>query len=132
MGGNPMAGNVGASAHPHRVTRGDVVKKAREARGPARMADDPGVEAYRHHLRRGRAFGIEHVEGILQIDEEVVGGRHRSTDELGVVVDQTIGDDQVRLAADRDPVGQLVIVGVGIVEEAPSSATSRRVFTPAP
>src|SRR5690606_4690417 len=38
--------------------------------------------------------------------------------ELHVVVVERVGDDEVALAIDRDPVGQVVVIGIGIVEEA--------------
>ena len=53
----------------------DVVEEAGEAGGAAGAADEAAVQADRHHLRRaGGALGPEGVEGVAQVDEEVLAG----------------------------------------------------------
>ena len=77
------------------------------------------MEAHRHHPRGLGPFGIEHVEAVLEVGVELVarvealrGG------EAHVVGVERVGHDELRPALDHGPPGQLVIVVVGVVEEA--------------
>src|SRR5262245_15618156 len=70
----PMAGDIHAAADPHLAVALYVVEKAREPRGAPGVPDHPAMHPDRHHLRRGRAFRVEHVEGVLAVREEVVAG----------------------------------------------------------
>src|SRR5216684_6684922 len=81
------------------------------------MADQAHVQADRHHLRRRGAFVIEHVEGVADQAEPLVGMGH-SGGILAVVVGERIGHDQVRLALDGLPERQLLAVIIRIVGEA--------------
>ena len=73
----------------------------------------------RHHLRRGFSFAVEHVERILQVVEESLARREPRRDrELHVVVVERVRDDEMRLPADPRPVRQVVVVCVGVVQEA--------------
>src|SRR3989449_2665412 len=65
------------------------------------------------------ALGVEHVEGVPQVREEIVAGVEAlGRPELHVVVVERIRDDQMRRAVHLDPVRQVVVVGVSVVEEA--------------
>ena len=82
---------------PDPVDACDVVEKTRERGGAAGPAGQPAVQADRHHLRRALAFGVEHVEAVAQIGEEVVaGGEALRVDEAHVVGVERVGNDQVR------------------------------------
>ncbi|MNC17434.1 hypothetical protein D3C75_653140 [compost metagenome] len=78
------------------------------------------MQADRQHLRSLGAFGVEHVERIFQVFEEVVAlVETLDLGEAHVVGVQGVRDHQVRLAGRvvRFPVGQVVVVGVAVVEE---------------
>src|SRR5258708_26188444 len=50
---------------------------------------------------------------------EIIGrSREEAGAELAVIIDERIGNDQMRLAVDDLPIGQFVVVRVGIIEEA--------------
>ena len=116
----PVAGDVDAAAQPHAALGLHVIEKPRQRRRPSRAADEPAVEADRHHLRRtGAPLLVEQVEAVLEVGEELVarveplrGGKAH------VVGIERVGHDQVRPARTLDPVGQIVGIGVGGVEEA--------------
>ena len=78
------------------------------------------MQANGKHLRRLAAFGIQHVEGILEVLEEIVA-RVETLDlgEAHVVGVQGVRNHQVRLAVGgvRFPVGQVVVVGVAVIEK---------------
>ena len=68
---------------------------------------------------RVRPLRVERVEGVPQVREELVAAVEALVaPELHVVVVQGVGHDQVRPAALDDPVGQVVVVRVGVVEKA--------------
>src|ERR1700681_421188 len=114
----PVPGNVQPPRDPDSFMALDIVEEAREAGRPRRMADQAHMEADRHHLRLSCAFRVEHVEGVL-MPREIIGRRSEETGaELAVIVDERIGNDQMRLAVDDFPIGQFVVVRVGIIEEA--------------
>src|ERR1700704_3333672 len=68
----PMPRDIEPCRDPHPVARGSIVEKAHERRGASGPSDQPAMQPDRHHLGRILAFGIEHVEGILEIVEELV------------------------------------------------------------
>jgi hypothetical protein len=107
---------------------GGVVEEAGERRGPARAAGEAAVQADRHHLRLpGGAFGIEHVEAVLEIGEELVAGVEALVGgEAHVVGVERVGDDEVRAVGAVDPVGQVVGVGIGGILEAAFGHDERR------
>ena len=94
---------------------------ARQASGPA---EQPAVHADRQHPRRLGAFGVEHVEGVAQVGEEVVRRvETRRGREAHVVGVERVRHDEVRhraavLRGDGGPERQVVAVVVGVVEEA--------------
>ena len=83
-----------------------------------RMTHQPQMQAHRHHAGPLRAFAVQHVERVLQVFKEILARGHAAADELGVVVGQAIGQHQMRAAIHLHVVGQLVVVGVGVVQEA--------------
>ena len=116
---DPVLGDVDAPAQPHAVVPFDVIEKSHEGAQPSGPPGQTHVKPHRHHPGGVSAFRVEHVEGIPEVDEEVLGGAEAlRCPELHVVVVERIGDHEVRLALDRHPVGQVVVVGVAVVEEA--------------
>ncbi len=70
----PVARDIEAPADPDVVARAHVVEEARQRRDAPRPADQAAVQPHRHHARRGRALGVERVEGVAQVGEEPVAG----------------------------------------------------------
>ena len=88
-----------------------------EAGSSAGMPSNSSMQPDRHQLGKSRTFGVEEIERVLQILEEVAGRCHRSSHELGVIVDEPIRHDQMRLIEHSGPIGQLIVVGIGIEEK---------------
>ena len=68
--------------------------------------------------RAGLAFGVEDVEGVAEVGEEVLGGVEGAGREAHVVGFEAVGDDELLAAAVLAPVGEVVVVGVGDPVEA--------------
>ncbi len=117
---DPVARDVAAPADPDAVVALGVVEEARQPADAPGPADQAAVHGHGQHLgRRDRHVGVERVEGVGQVAEESL----RQVEALGageaaVVGSQRMADDQVGLAADGGPIGQLVVAGVAVVEEA--------------
>mmetsp|Transcript_14048 Transcript_14048/g.45863 ORF Transcript_14048/g.45863 Transcript_14048/m.45863 type:complete len:253 (-) Transcript_14048:222-980(-) len=125
MRGVPVACDVEPGADPRVVEGVDIVDEFFEGLEAAGLGNDATVKTDGHHL----AFRADHVERVFQELEELrpgveTLGRH----EPHVVVAQRVRNDQVRGLRRRrlgglpwlwpPPVGQVVVVGVGVVEEA--------------
>src|SRR5260221_5567949 len=115
---DPMLRDVEPPGDPDAAKAHHVVEKALQPGRPRGMADEPHVQPDRHHLRLRATLLVQHVEGVLVELEIVARGAEGAAGEFAVVVDERVRDDEVRFAADRPPVRQLVVIGVGIVEEA--------------
>ena len=64
-----------AGRHPDPLVLSDVVEKPYQRRSAAGTADDPAMQADRHHLRRGFAFPVKDVKAVLEIGEEFIARR---------------------------------------------------------
>src|SRR5688572_25466573 len=64
----PMAGDVDASRDPHLLVL-HVLDEALERRQAAGPADQAAMQADRHHAMLLR---VQHVEGVLQVIEEII------------------------------------------------------------
>ncbi len=96
----------------------DVVEEAGERRGAAGPADQPAMQPDRHHFRRSFALGVQHVETVLQIGEEVIAGVEAlRVDETHVVVVEAVGDDDLRRDRAVDPVWQVVGIRIRQIEK---------------
>jgi hypothetical protein len=116
MFGAPVQRDLLPGRDPHVVERRDVREKAVEPACAARPADDAAVEADGEQAAPFRAQDVERVD---QVGREVVGGDEAVREqELEVVRVERVRDDEMVGAVHLDPVGQLVGVGVGVVEEA--------------
>src|SRR3954469_3502733 len=90
----PMLRDLEPRRHPDALVLAYVVEEADQPRGAAGPAGETAVQPHRHHLRGGLAFGIEHVEGVLQIRVELLAfGKTLRVDEAHVVGIKRIGDD---------------------------------------
>src|SRR4051812_31234220 len=82
----PMLRDLEPRRHPDALVLAYVVEEADQPRGAAGPAGETAVQPHRHHLRGGLAFGIEHVEGVLQIRVELLAfGKTLRVDEAHVV-----------------------------------------------
>src|SRR4051812_39103484 len=118
----PVARDVDAPRDPD-LLAAHILEKALERREAPGTADEPAVQAHRHHARRAVAFLVEDVEGVFEISVELLarveslrGGKAH------VVRVQGIGHDELRLAAfipvSRVVPREVVAVVVGIVDKA--------------
>ena len=64
MCGRPALGDRLARGDPHPRARAHVLDEPLEGPDAAGPADDPEVDAERHHPRRPRALVVEHVERV--------------------------------------------------------------------
>jgi hypothetical protein len=67
-----VAGDVDAARHPHIGMAGDMVEETSQRAGAGRLARDPAMQANAHHAA---ALGMELVEGVAQIAEELIALR---------------------------------------------------------
>ena len=123
MGRDPVPRDLFPGGHPHLGLRRHIVEEARQGGGAAGSSGKPAVQADRHHLRRPRALGIEHVETVLhRLQPAVARTEARRHGELHVVHFERIGNDEVRrpssLTPDLDPIGKVVGVGIARIEKA--------------
>ena len=96
-----------------------MVDEAGQRVGAGGLAAEAGMEADRHHPVQAVALPAQEVDVGLGVLEEVLGaGVALGEDVAGVVHDQPVGHHQVGPAVDPGPVGQVVVVAVGVVEEA--------------
>ena len=99
----------------------DVLDEALEGGQACRTSHQAAVQADGEHLRCLCTLGIQDVEGVLEVVEEVIAlVETLHLGEAHVVGVQGVGDHQVRLAGGvvGFPVGQVVVVGIAVVEEA--------------
>src|SRR5579885_1016674 len=116
---DPVARDLLAPADPDPVPRPHMLEEPDQAADPARPADQPAVQAHRHHLGCALAFAPEGLEGVPEIiEEEIAGGEVLVARHAAVVVVEGMRDDEMGLAADRCPEGQVIGIGVAVVKEA--------------
>ena len=119
MFGDPVARDVEPRRHPDFVMAQRVIEEARERGGAAGATDETAMQADRQHLRRDIALGVERVEGILEIGVELVARIEAlRRGEAHVIRVERIGRDQLRPARPLQPIGQIVGIGIGAIEEA--------------
>lgn len=120
----PMTRDIDTARHPYAIVLLDVVEETLQPAKTPRPAQQPAVHADRQHLRRFVALGVQHVECVTQVVEEVLAGvealRRR---EAHVVRIERVRDDQLRRRAaarhgDVHPERQVVAIVVGVVQEA--------------
>src|SRR5579872_5034429 len=116
----PMLGDRRAAAQPHTLVTLHVLEQAGERADSPGPADDPPVQAHGHHARPAlQARTIEPVEGVAAVGEELLAGAEIAAAlQAAVIVVEAMGDDEVPLAGDLHPVGQVVVVGITVIKEA--------------
>src|SRR5690606_25253853 len=97
-----------------------MVQEPFEARYPGGTTDYAQVKANRHHARGAAALVIKTIECIDAVAREVVGENEpAAVEEAHVVGVERIGQDNMVVPFYRLDIGQIVIVGVGVVEKPP-------------
>jgi hypothetical protein len=69
---DPVAGDIDPPADPDVGAAGHMIEKARQPRGATQSAGQARMQAHGHHLGRSLALGVEQLEGIPEIGEELV------------------------------------------------------------
>src|SRR5260370_30780320 len=119
MNREPVAGDVDAAAEPDLIVPRDMVEEALQSGKSSRAAGQAAMETDRHHLGPLGAFRIENVESVAQIGKELLAAvealRRRKTHVVGV---ERIGDYEVVATRHLHPIGQVVGIGIGVVEKA--------------
>ena len=129
MLGDPVTRDVEPGCNPDAIVAERIVKEPRERERASGPADQAAVQADRHHLWRDVAFGIERVERILEIGVELIAGVEALRGgEAHVVGVERIGRHELRAARPLEPVRQIVRIGVGAIENPPSSMPRRMVL----
>src|SRR5262249_15975074 len=114
----PVAGDVDAPRDPD-LLAAHVLEKALERSEAPGTADEPAVQAHRHHARRAVAFLVQDVEGILEIREKLVARVEAlRRGEAHVVRVEGVGHDELSLSVARVVPRQVVVVVVGVVDKA--------------
>src|SRR5258705_9272847 len=70
--GMPVLGDLKARRHPYLFMAHDVIEKADQGSRAPRPTDHAAMQTNRHHPRQRFAFGIQNVEAVLEIAEELV------------------------------------------------------------
>lgn len=114
----PMPGNLDPFADPDTVVSADVIEKTCKSGHSRRMTDHPGMKTHRHHFWRVRALSIKPVERVAMPCLVVGAGGKRPGRIFRVVVGVRVGNDEVVCPADVDPIRQVVVVGIAVIEKA--------------
>ena len=103
-----------------------MVEEAFQSLGPARPPGQAAVKADGQHPRPAlAAFPVQAIEGVAQIQEELLAIGEAAVGEAHVIGVQRIGHHQLRTAVVDVPEGQLVGIGVGQILEAALLAAQR-------
>src|SRR5271169_4929530 len=114
----PMLGDLASSADPHTVASRDVIEKLDEPGDPAGAAGQPVVQSQRHQLGMVGALRVHDLEAIDHVAGKIIAGRETAIFVEPVVIGlEGIRNDQVTRAADRNPIRQLVVQRVAVVQK---------------
>ena len=93
----PVLGDIDATGDPYLVVGLDVIEEAFQRREASRSSGDPTVQPDGEHLGCRVALGVEHVEGVTQVLEEVLTVVEAlGAGEAHVIGVQGVGDDEMR------------------------------------
>ena len=95
----------------------NVLERTRQRSDASRAADDPAMQADRHHSWMAfSTSAIQPVEGISTIDEKILAGAEVAAAlQAAVIHIEGMGDHEVRATGDLCPIRQIVVVGVAVV-----------------
>src|SRR6202043_561421 len=115
--GPPVAGDVLATAYPPLGVPADVLDEADQRLRPAGMPRQPHMQPHRHHARALRTLFVEDIEAVAQKGEEILAGTENAEAEFRIIGSQRVRYNEVRTVIPPHPIGQLVVVGVAVVEK---------------
>src|SRR5262245_40010197 len=114
----PMVRDVTATAEPHPLEAAHIVKKFDQTCGTRRTADQTIMQANGHQPGMLCAFFVKQVESIPHIVKEVISMCEAVALIAAIVVGLVgVGDDQMRLPHNLDPVWEFVVERVAVIEE---------------
>ena len=115
MGRRPVGGNLASPGEPCAILRRRIVEKPFQPHHPPRPADQAAMQPDRHHSGPPRlTFGIQRIKRIFQIAEEMIAGVEALwRGEAHVIGVERIGDHQLVAPAHLDPIGQIIVIGIG-------------------
>ena len=106
------------------------IDEAGETVGASRIAADPRMTADGHHASAVVTVVSKPVQRSLGEVDEVLRAAEALRKQIATVVDhERVRHDQVRPALDERPVGQVVVIAVGVIDEAALLTTSSLVLT---
>ena len=114
----PMARNIDAPADPDLVVLLDMIDESFEGMNTPGPTDQPAMQTDRHHPRNSGALNVERIETVAQIGEKLLA-RVESLRRCKtyVVCIEGIGHHQVIFVGDPGPVGQIIVIGVGVIQK---------------
>jgi len=116
---DPVSCDVETSRDPDAIVLADIVEKTRQRGSAAGTADETAMQADRHHLRPIVALGVERVETVLEIGEELFAAIETlRRGEAHVVGVERVGHEQLLAFSVIVPIGQFVGIDVGRIEKA--------------
>ena len=68
----PMVRNIDAPADPDLVVLPDMIDETLEGMNTPGPANQPTMQADRHHPRDSSALGIEHIKTVAKIGEKLI------------------------------------------------------------
>src|ERR1700730_11468986 len=98
----PVLSDLQPRRHPDALMLHDIVEKPHQRGRAPGTSGDAAVQAHRHHLGRGLAFGVQHVETVLQIREKLIAAaKSLRVDKTHVVGIETVANNQMGPGASR-------------------------------
>src|SRR5262249_40662181 len=112
---SPMARDVTTTAEPDALKASHVVEKFYQTGGTRRTTDQAVMQANRHQPGMLCTFLIQQVKGIPHVLQEVIGVCEAVALITAIVIGLVgVGDNQMRLTPNRDPVGEFVVKCVAV------------------
>jgi hypothetical protein len=114
-----MASDIDAARDPHLLVAEHIVEEALQRLEASRPANDARVKRNRHHLWREGPLRIEAVECVLEILEELIARAEATSRRLELHIGgiRRVRHDEMRASVVVGPIGQVVGIGIGIVEK---------------
>src|SRR5262249_8460933 len=115
----PMLGDLASGADPYSFAGADMVEELDEPGDPARSAGQAVVQCQRHQLRMLGALSIHDLKAVNHVAGKILASRKAAVFVEPVVIGlKGIRNDQMSRATDRNPIRQLVIQRVAVIEKA--------------
>src|SRR5215831_18952970 len=114
----PVPRDVDTAAEPDPLDAPHIIEELYQARSTRRATDQAVVQADGHQRGVLGALFIEEVEGIPHVPIKIIGMCEAMALVTAVVVGFVgVGNNQMRLTGDLDPVGKFVVERIPIIEK---------------